>query len=362
MEVDDLRRTALFDAHERLGARMAPFGGWSMPLQYEGTLAEHEAVRTGVGVFDVSHLGRVRVTGPGALATVLATFTNDAGALGDGQAQYTLCCQHDGGILDDLLLYRLEAEHFLAVPNASNTAAVVAAMREAADGGGAQDHIEDVTAQTCMLAVQGPRSLQVVEAVTGVDAAGVDYLHTVAAGDVLVCRTGYTGEVGAELIADAEQGPKLFDAVLDAGAAPCGLGARDTLRLEMGYPLHGNDISPDTHPFEAGLSFGVRLDRPPFRGQEALRAARRQEGGRRLRGLLAADRGIPRPGMRVHVAGADVGEVTSGTFSPTLRRGIGLAYLDAGVTDGASVHVDVRGRDCAFDVVRPPFVDRDPRG
>lgn len=361
---DQLRQTALTARHRAEGAKLAPFAGWEMPLEFEGTLAEHRAVRSGLGVFDVSHLGTVTVTGAGAEAVVAATFTNDPDRLEDGRSQYTLCCDEQGGIVDDLILYRLGPGRFVVVPNAANNAAVVGRLRAAAEGTEAQ--VTDVGPERAILAVQGPRSLEVVAAVIGRDPGEVPYLGIEEVesrgAELLLCRTGYTGEVGAELVVPNDVAAELWDALRDAGASSCGLGARDTLRLEMGYPLHGNDLSVDTDPYEARLGWAVKLDRGPFTGRDALVAARERSPRRRLWGLLGASRRPPRQHMEVHCDGQPVGQVTSGSFSPTLEVGIGLAYLDDPVAPDDEVAVDVRGTSVPFRVVRPPFVDRDPSG
>ncbi len=360
----DLIDTPLVAHHEARGARLAPFAGWRLPLQFEGTLAEHAAVRSDVGAFDVSHLGTVWVTGEDAAAVLADTFTNDPWRLEDGASQYTLCCDDDGGIVDDLIVTRLSGERHLAMPNAANTAAVVAALRRAADGRRAE--VRDESRAWAVLAVQGPRALTVAAEV-GVDASHLEFTQVATqvrdGQELVVSRTGYTGEPGVELVIPASLAGPLWEAVLDAGASPCGLGARDTLRLEMGYPLHGSDLSVDVLPFEARLGWAVRLERagsPP--GAEALTAARQRGPARRLWGLRGATRRAPRADMRVLHEDREVGRVTSGSFSPTLEVGIGLALLDAAVEPGAQVAVDVRGRPEPFEVVRPPFVDRDPRG
>lgn len=356
---DELRETPLTARHEAAGARLADFAGWRMPIQFEGTLEEHRAVRDDVGVFDVSHLGSVWIQGNGAEDTVAATFTNDPGQLANGESQYTLCCRDDGGIVDDLILYRLASNRYLAVPNAANTGVVLEALRRSAGSHGAE--VDDVSEDFAVVAVQGPRSLDVASAVVDAAIGQLSYMtHTVvevAGEEAIVCRTGYTGERGCELIVPAGAAPRVWDELVGAGATPCGLGARDTLRLEMGYPLHGNDISPDTNPYEARLGWAVKLDRGVFRGQEALRALSEEPPSRSLRGLQGTGRRPPRKGMAVQ----EGGEVTSGSFSPTLEVGIGLAYLDASIGPGDRVHVDVRGTAVAFDVVDPPFVDRSPR-
>lgn len=365
----ELRRTALTARHEAVGARLAPFAGWLMPIQFAGTIEEHEAVRSEVGVFDVSHLGTVWIDGGDALDTLAASFTNDPSTLGDGDSQYTLCCDERGGIVDDLIVYRLAADRFAVVPNAANTSEVVDVLRRSADGREAT--IRDESAQWAVLAVQGPRAFEVVDRLledlgAPLAASDIPYLGvaevTLSGHDGLVCRTGYTGEPGCELVVPNAVTEAVWDAALDLGAVACGLGARDTLRLEMGYPLHGNDLSVDVTPYEARLGWAVKLDRAAFRGQEALAEAKRAGPSRRLWGLLGAGRRPARAGMSVVADGAPAGVVTSGGFSPTLGRGIALAFVDATLAPGATVAVDVRGTGVDFEVVRPPFLDRDPRG
>jgi aminomethyltransferase len=367
---DDLLRTALSGAHEDAGAAMAPFAGWNMPLRFAGTIAEHDAVRTAAGAFDVSHLGTVWLDGPDARAVVAASFTNDPTTLPDLCSQYTLCCDDDGGIVDDLIVYRLGPDRWLTMPNAANTAAVVATLTAAAEGRDVQ--VRDESRDWAVLAVQGPNALALLDGLE-LDLAGLcdvpsDVAHLqlaeldLAGEQGVLARTGYTGEPGAELLVPNTAAPALWARLLDAGAEPCGLGARDTLRLEMGYPLHGNELSTDVNPYEARLGWAVKLDRDPFRGQDALRAAKAAGTTRRLLGLRTDGRRLARAGMRVVRDGADVGQVTSGGFSPTLERGIALAFLDTAVEPGDEVAVDVRGTPLPFEVVRPPFVDRDPRG
>jgi aminomethyltransferase len=364
---DGLRRTALTVTHEASGARLAAFAGWAMPMQFAGTIVEHEAVRSGVGIFDVSHLGTVWVDGPGAQAAIAAAFTNDPSKLADGDSQYTLCCDERGGIVDDLIVYRLGEERWLTVPNAANASAVVEVLRAA----GGEAEVRDESADWAVLAVQGPASLAVVDRMLAdlgdaPPAAEVPYLGTVEVatehGALLLCRTGYTGEVGAELVVPDATAAQLWDVALAAGAVPCGLGARDTLRLEMGYPLHGNDLSTDVSPYEARLGWAVKLDRGEFRGRGALTEAKRSGPARRLFGLRVDGRRPLRAGMTVRDGAMPVGTVTSGGFSPTLGCGIGLAMLDDPVSPGDRVTIDVRGTDVEVEVVKPPFVDRDPRG
>ncbi|MFC7496323.1 MULTISPECIES: glycine cleavage system aminomethyltransferase GcvT [unclassified Nocardioides] len=359
----DLLRSPLHDRHEALGAKFAEFGGWSMPLEYPtGVVKEHTAVRESVGIFDVSHLGKAVVAGPGAADFVNATLTNDLRRIGPGQAQYTLCCDDGtGGIVDDLIAYLYDEERVLLVPNAANTAEVVRRLAAAApDGVSVTDEHRDHV----VLAVQGTRSDEVL---TGAGfPVGHDYMAFAVASfggaDVVVCRTGYTGERGYELIAPNSVAGALWDALMTAGEqhgiAPCGLGARDTLRTEMGYPLHGQDISLDVTPNQGRVGWAVGWKKDAFWGRDVLTAEREAGPKRVLRGIVATGRGIPRPHMSVSLtADVPVGEVTSGTFSPTLRKGIGLALVSASVAPDAEVGVDIRGRREIFQIVKPPFLD-----
>jgi aminomethyltransferase len=346
---------------------MADFGGWEMPIEYPGggVLREHEAVRTAVGVFDVSHLGKATVRGAGAAAYVDGCLTNALGRIAPGQAQYTLCCDDaSGGVVDDLIVYLRGDDDVLLVPNAANTAEVVARLvATAPDGVDVANRHRDYG----VIAVQGRRSPDLLAAVgLPTDLAYMSYVDADWQGRrVTVCRTGYTGEHGYELLPAADDAAPVWDALLAAGgefgALPCGLGARDTLRTEMGYPLHGHELSLDVTPVQAGLNWAVGWDKPQFWGRDRLLAERADSPRRRLRGLLATDRNIPRADMTVTSNGAAVGVVTSGTFSPTRRIGIGLALLDSGVKEGDEVQVDVRGRAASMQVVRPPFVDASPR-
>jgi aminomethyltransferase len=368
-----LRQSPLNDRHVALGARFAPFGGWSMPVEYAGggVLREHAAVRTGVGVFDVSHLGKVRVTGPGAVDFLNSCLTNDLDRIDAGRAQYTLCCDADsGGVIDDLIAYRYADDHVFLIPNAANAAEVVRRLRAAAPPG---VEVTDEHEGYAVLAVQGPRSAELLAALdlpTEFDYMGFTTVDRRLGDDeaaVIVCRTGYTGEHGYELVVPTPAAPALWDALLAAGEPygllPCGLGARDTLRTEMGYPLHGQDLSPEITPVQARAGWAVGWDKPAFWGRDALLAERAAKPRRTLWGLEAVDRAIPRPGMAVYVDDTVVGTVTSGTFSPTRKVGIALALLDsaAGLAPGATVAVDVRGRRPAMRVVRPPFVDSSVR-
>lgn len=360
--MSELLRSPLYDRHVALGAKLAEFGGWEMPIEYGagGVLREHAAVREAVGLFDVSHLGKATVRGPGARAFVNACLSNDLGRIQPGKAQYTLCCDESGGVVDDLIAYLVGDDEVFLVPNAANTAEVVRRLAAAVP--------EDVTVagqhrDFGVLAVQGPRSADVVARLgLPADQPYMAYVDaSFRARPVRICRTGYTGEHGYELIPSWEDTPALWDALVDAvgslGGLPVGLGARDTLRTEMGYPLHGQDLSLSISPLQARIGWAVGWSKDAFWGRRALLAEKAAGPARTLWGLEALDRGIPRPHMAVLLPdGAPAGEVTSGTFSPTLRKGIALALLHRGVGEGDEVAVDVRGRRIPARVVKPPFV------
>ena len=360
--MSDLRRSPLHERHVALGAKMADFGGWQMPIEYPGggVVREHTAVHENVGLFDVSHLGKARVRGPGAADFVNTVLANDLRRISPGQAQYTLCCDDPtGGVVDDLIAYLHSDDDVFLIPNAANTAEVV---RRLADAAPAAIEVEDLHEQYGVLAVQGPNSDQVLSAL-GLP-TGHDYMSYAMAqwlGEPLVvCRTGYTGERGFELVPRWDRAPALWDALLDAGAGlgirPCGLGARDTLRTEMGYPLHGHELSLDITPVQARCGWAIGWGKPEFWGRRVLLAEKEAGARRLLWGLDGLERAIPRQGMTVAVGERLVGRVTSGTFSPTLRRGIALALLDRDIAEGEEVEVDVRGRPARFRVVKPPFV------
>ncbi len=359
---EPLYRSALHDAHTTLDAAFAPFGGWEMPLRYAGggIVAEHTAVRDSVGLFDVSHLGKADIAGHGASVFVNSCFTADLRRVEPGKAQYTMCCDDSGGVVDDLIAYLIGDDEVFCVPNAANTSGVVEKLAAAAPAG------ITVTPQHrdfAILAVQGPKSPEVL-AELGLP-TGLEYMSFAEAEwrgrPLRVCRTGYTGERGYELLPRWGDALTLWDALLDAvqahGGLPCGLGARDTLRTEAGYSLHGHELSESITPLQASSSWAVGWKKPAFWGREALLAERERGPRRRSRGLLALDRGVPRAGMAVlDSAGGQLGETTSGTFSPTLKRGIALALLDSAVSLGDEVLLDVRGRSLRCEVVKPPFV------
>ncbi|WP_280183899.1 glycine cleavage system aminomethyltransferase GcvT [Nocardia cyriacigeorgica] len=358
----DLLQGPIHDLHVELGATFAPFGGWEMPVSYAGTVAEHQAVRTTVGLFDVSHLGKATVRGSGAADFVNATLTNDLARIRPGKAQYTLCCTEDGGVIDDLIAYYVADDEIFLVPNAANTATVVAEMRKVAPEA---ITVTDEHRDYAVFAVQGPRSTEVLTALgLPTDLEYMAYADAEWDGrPVRVCRTGYTGEHGYELLprwADAEP---LFRALVrevrTADGQVAGLGARDTLRTEMGYPLHGHELSTEISPVQARVGWAVGWKKPQFWGKAALEQEKAAGPKRILLGLKALDRGVLRQGQQVLLGEDVVGETTSGTFSPSLKVGIALALLDteAALEPGAEVAVDVRGRRLRCEIVRPPFVE-----
>ncbi len=351
----------LHSEHVSLGAKMGPFGGWDMPIEYTaGTVAEHTAVRTAVGLFDVSHMGKLRITGPGALEFVNSQVTNDIGRITPGQAQYSMLCNDHGGIIDDLIVYLVGDDEVRIIPNAGNATTIFEALRSAAPAGitVTNNHLTQG-----IIAVQGPRSGDLLKALgLPTDHEYMAFVDAQWNGHPLtVCRTGYTGEYGFEIVVGNEALVSLWRALLESGTQfgvlPCGLGARDTLRTEMGYPLHGQDISPDISPVEARTGWAVGWKKDSFAGKDAL-VAQKEAGAARLAwGLLATGRGIPRAHMSVRNAAGDVvGETTSGTFSPTRQVGIALALLTPSVQEGDELVVDVRGRDLSVVVTKPPFV------
>ena len=359
----------LHSRHEALGAKFGDFGGWSMPLEYAGggVVSEHTAVRERVGIFDVSHLGKASVTGAGAAAFLDTVLTNALTRVGPGKAQYTLLCAESGGVVDDLIAYVSSDDDVFLVPNAANTPEVVRVLAAAAPEG---ITVTDLHRSYAVLAVQGPSSATLLDSL-GLPSA-LDYMAferaDYAGVGITVCRTGYTGEHGYELVVPWDHAERVWDDLLATGqqhgVLPCGLGARDTLRTEMGYPLHGQDLSLDITPVQARAGWAVGWTKPAFHGRDALVAEKAAGPVRRSVGLVSLERAIPRQHMAVSsVDGEPLGEVTSGTFSPTLKVGIALALLatSAGLSDGDEVLVDVRGRSARFAVTTPPFVDRSTR-
>src|SRR6476659_1648715 len=345
-----LLKTPLHDRHIALGARMVPFAGWEMPVQYEGVIAEHLAVRADCGVFDVSHMGELEVEGPRATSFLQETLSNDVDKIGPGEAQYTLLTNERGGIIDDLIVYRLEEVRYLLIVNAAN--------RET-DFGWLKDHeirgsdVRDVSDEYALLAVQGPRAIERL----GLPEAKQ---FTFAEGEIdgiqcMVNRTGYTGEAGCEILVMAEDAGDLWDHVLERGAVPCGLGARDTLRLEASLPLHGHDITPDTDAISAGLGWCCALDKD-FTGAEELREIKARGPERKLVSFVLEEKAVPRQGMAIEGGG----EVTSGTHSPMLDRGIGMGYVRAdSAAPGTELAIDVRGKSRRARVVKRPIYKRE---
>jgi len=365
---EELKRTPLEAEHLRLGAKIAPFAGWQMPIEYEGALAEHRSVRAHVGLFDLTHLGKVEVVGPGALGMLQRLVTNDLSRAGVGDALYNLVLNEGGGVIEDLIVYRLGEGRFFVVPNASNAPRVLRMLEEEeADGPLHLMYHQD----WCFLAVQGPESTKVVAGLFP-EATDLAFMQCYEAEyrrrPVIVTRSGYTGEVGFELFTYQDIAEELWRELLGSvrisGGGPCGLASRDILRLEMGYPLYGQDLFEASTAFESGLSWAVAMDKGEFRGRAALLRQQGEQLPSRLRGLRMHERRyIPRAHYPVFVGDQLVGEVTSGTFSPGLGTGIALAYVWPGdvVELGQEVEVDIRGRRGAATVVKPPFVDRSPR-
>ena len=357
-----MKRSPLDEKHQALGAKMADFGGWSMPIEYPGggVLAEHTAVRERVGLFDVSHLGKASVVGNGALDFLNHCLTNDLNKIEDGSAQYTLLCAPNGGVIDDLIAYRNSSSDFFLVPNASNTSDVVKVLQEQAPPG---VEVKNLHNDFAVLAIQGPLAPQVLAqlgVVTDIDYMAFTHV-TISGADVIVCRTGYTGEQGFELLPRVEDASRVWDAIKDVittmGGLVCGLGARDTLRTEMGYPLHGHELGLQITPVEASAGWAIGWKKASFIGSEILKDQREKGASRKSFALKSLDRGIPRAGMVVKdINGSTVGEITSGTFSPTLKVGIGLALLKSDIEIGQKLIIDVRGRDSQCEVVKLPFV------
>jgi aminomethyltransferase len=357
-----LKRTALYDAHKALGAKLVPFAGWEMPVQYPaGILAEHHAVRTGVGIFDVSHMGEFEVTGPDRNAFVNRITCNDVSALEPGGVQYSALLTSEGTFVDDCTVYRFD-DKLMIVVNASNTAR---AWEHVVDQkGGINVRLKDISGEVGLIAVQGPRAEEVLRPLTDAPLSGIRYYHfaagKVAGAQCFVSRTGYTGEDGFELYCRERDTPKLWEALTAAGAVPIGLGARDSLRLEMGYALYGNEIDDTITPLEAGLGWIVKLDKgASFTGDAALRAQKQRGVTRRLVGFQLQGRGFPRHGYPVHHEGREVDIVRSGTMSPSLGTAIGTTYLPAAAAKpGTRFEVECRGERIPAEVVKLPFYTR----
>jgi aminomethyltransferase len=346
-----LLRTPLYDRHVALGARLVPFAGWEMPVQYEGVIPEHRAVRRDAGAFDVSHMGEIDVEGPRAHELLQSLLSNDLDRLEDGHAQYTLLPNERGGIIDDLIAYRLSRFHYLLVVNASNREADFAWLKEREISG---TEVRDVSDEYALIAVQGPRAIEKLDLPP---ARAFTFAEEAIDGvECMVNRTGYTGEDGCEILCMAEDGAALWDAVLARGVAPCGLGARDTLRLEASLPLHGNDITPETDAISAGLGWTCALDAKEFTGSDALRRVKQDGPERKLVSFVMEEKAIPRQGMPI----AGGGEVTSGTHSPMLDVGIGMGYVPAAAAPpDTELTIDVRGKPRRARVVKRPIYKRE---
>lgn len=364
----------LYEWHVNAGAKMADFGGWDMPIEYPkvvvgeqagGVLAEHTAVRERVGLFDVSHLGKISIKGAGAVDFLNGIVTNDLTKISDGGSQYNLLCNEHGGVIDDLIVYRKADDNLFLIPNAANCAAVFEEIAKAAP---ATIEVKKIHKSFGVLAVQGPRAQQLMKNIgINLDLDYTEFIEQVIPkhenlGPVIFCRTGYTGEFGYEVVPQWDSTLEVWKILVAAagelGGRVCGLGARDTLRTEMAYPLHGHELSLDITPLEASANWAIALDKSAFHGQAALQTQKSAGLKRRLRGLKSLDRGIPRAGMAVMNAdGTPVGEVTSGTFSPTLKNGIALALISTSVAIGDQLTIDVRGRTSLVEVVKTPFVE-----
>lgn len=361
-----MKKTAFYDIHASLGAKIVPFAGFHMPVSYRGIVAEHAAVRERAGLFDVSHMGEVAVTGPHALDFVQKISVNDASTLTIGQAQYSAMCRPNGCIVDDLLVYRRGESDFLLVINASNIDKDYSWMQENAIDGAELRNISD---EISLLAVQGPKSLEVVQKLTNVDLSSIEYYHfregKIAGVPAIISRTGYTGDVGCELYfaSDVALGATVWSAIMEAGEEfgiePAGLGARDTLRLEMGYCLYGNDIDETTNTIEAGLGWITKLAKGAFNGSEVLAKVKEEKPTRKLVGFEMNERAIPRQHYDIVSDGRTIGEVTSGTSSPTLGKGIGMGYVETPYAKaGAEISVMVRDKAVPATVVKTPFVKK----
>ena len=362
-----MKNSPLAEKHLALNAKMADFGGWLMPIEYpaSGVIAEHTAVRERVGIFDVSHLGKVSVIGEGALEFLNSVFTNDLNRITDGQAQYTLHCNSTGGVIDDLIVYRNSPSDLFLIPNASNTSDVVAALMAVVPTG---ITITNLHEEFAVIAVQGPKSKSVVESL-GLNPA-MDYMafeHVQISGrPAILCRTGYTGEHGYEILPSWSDAGAVWESLVEAikpfDCLVCGLGARDTLRTEMGYPLHGHELTLQITPVQASATWAIGWDKPTFSGAKALTEQREAKSHTKLRALVSQDRGIPRAGMQIkNSSGEVVGEITSGTFSPTLKKGIALALINPEYKVGDELIVDVRGRDSVSVITKLPLVTSNVR-
>ncbi|MDD5382491.1 MAG: glycine cleavage system aminomethyltransferase GcvT [Candidatus Margulisbacteria bacterium] len=349
-----LKRTPLYQAHLNLGAKMVPFAGWEMPVSYPaGIIAEHNAVRNSVGIFDIGHMGLIKIEGEEALALIQKAATNDASVLSVNQCQYSILCNEKGGTIDDILVYRLPMS-YLIVCNASNTEKVLAWFKKQA--GAFSPATASLYDNYCMLSVQGPKALNLVSSVLSAPLSDLKHNHTLWWRDIILSRTGYTGEDGIEMIVAKKEAAGIWDAVIKQGVQPCGLGARDTLRLEAGLPLYGHEYDEATTPLEAGYAWAVKFDKGDFIGREALFKEKAEGLRKKLVGLIPEGRAIPRETNKVvDRKGLSAGVITSGTFSPTLKRPIALAYLEG---TGEGVNIEIRGNLVPAKIVAKTFYKR----
>lgn len=354
------KRTPLYETHLRLGARIVPFAGWEMPVQFKGIIEEHMAVRERAGLFDVSHMGEIKIAGPKAFDLLQYLLTNDLARLSVGGAQYNTMLNEQGGIIDDLIAYRA-SDHFLLIPNASNTEKVFNWIKAHA---GQDVEVVNETMNWGEVALQGPQSQEILQKLISFDLNELAYFHfiegeKIAGAPVIISRTGYTGEDGFEILSSWDETPSVWDALMEAGGdniLPCGLGARDTLRLEMKYPLHGNDIDETTNPLEAGLGWAVKLAKGDFIGKEVLLKVKEEGLTRKLVGFELLEPGVPRAHCDVLSEGGVIGKVTSGAFSPCLKIGIGMAYLKVGYDKiGTDIYILIRDKKVPAMVVETPF-------
>jgi aminomethyltransferase len=358
-----MNRTPLYEEHKKGGAKIIPFAGWEMPLSYTGVLDEHRATRTAVGLFDVSHMGRIELTGPAAVALLERVATSPVGRLAVGGMQYALACNEQGGILDDLMIYRFGDQRYFVCANASNAAKIDQWLRKQTAGLSSVD-VLDRSVEMAQIAVQGPRSRELMKPLTAADLDRLKLRHCietkVAGVPMLLSRSGYTGELGYELYLPADRARGLWETLLLEGAThglkPCGLGCRDTLRLEMGYPLYGNDMDETTTPFEASLDFAVDLEKAAFIGNEVMMHQKKEGVSRRLIGFELLRQGVPRHGHAILRDGKEIGVVTSGNHSPSLNKGIGMGYVQTRFAEvGGQIQIDIRGNAVPALVVERPF-------
>lgn len=362
--LETLKRTPLFDVYAKYGAKTINFGGWELPVQFSSIKEEHDAVRTKAGLFDVSHMGEIEVKGTDSLAFLQRMMTNDVSKLNLGGAQYTAMCYENGGTVDDLLVYKLDENHYLLVVNAANIEKDFDWLKQHVTG---DVELANISEQTAQLALQGPLAESVLQKLTDVDLSQIKFFKFKKEVDLkgiksLVSRTGYTGEDGFEIYCQSEDGAKLWELILEAGEGdvlPCGLGARDTLRFEANLPLYGQELSPDITPIEAGIGFAVKTDKEDFIGKEILKKQKEEGAPRKLVGLEMIDRGIPRHGYHVFVGDEQVGTVTTGTQSPTLKKNIGLALIKREHAElGKEVFVEIRNKKLKAKIVVTPFYKR----